>query len=138
MPVFNLIGGKWTSHRAFAEHVTDQALAELGRKRQVSTRDMPYGGGRDYPEDEVAQESWLLSLQSETGLPVDQLRTLFHRYGTRAAAVAAFISEGEDAPLAHQPDHSQREIIFSGPNMKGSSGWMTSVYAEPCWGCSAT
>ncbi|MCA9986504.1 MAG: glycerol-3-phosphate dehydrogenase/oxidase, partial [Anaerolineales bacterium] len=112
MPVYNLIGGKWTSHRAFAEQVTDRALADLGQHRVLSTREMPFGGGRDYPEGEVAQESWLLNLQAETELPMEQLRQLFNRYGTRAAVIGAFIGAENDEPLRHQPDYSRREIIY--------------------------
>lgn len=112
MPVYNLIGGKWTSHRAFAEQVTDRALADLGRDRVLSTREMPFGGGRDYPQDEVAQESWLLNVQTEAELPMAQLRQLFNRYGTRAAPIGAFISAENDEPLRHQPDYSRREIIY--------------------------
>ena len=112
MPVYNLIGGKWTSHRAFAEQVTDRALAELDRDRVLSTREMPFGGGRDYPAGEVARESWLLNLQAETELPMAQLRHLFERYGTRAAMIATFIGAENDKPLRHQPEYSQREIIY--------------------------
>jgi len=43
--VFSLVGGKWTSFRAFSEQVTDRALAWLGRPRRSDTRSLPIGDG---------------------------------------------------------------------------------------------
>lgn len=45
VPQFCMVGGKWTTFRAFAEQTTDLVLAELGVPRRASTRDMPIGGG---------------------------------------------------------------------------------------------
>ena len=47
-PVYSLVGGKWTSFRAFSEQVTDKALGYLGLKRQKDTRTLPIGGGRGF------------------------------------------------------------------------------------------
>jgi len=41
-----------------------------------------------------------------------RLETLFERYGTGAAEVAAYLSAAPDAPLASRPDYSQREVQF--------------------------
>lgn len=43
-PVYAMIGGKWTTFRAFAEQVTDQVLADLGRTRLATSGDRPIGG----------------------------------------------------------------------------------------------
>jgi glycerol-3-phosphate dehydrogenase len=48
-PVFCLIGGKWTTFRAFAEEAADQILPRLGVRRRCSTQHTPIGGGRDFP-----------------------------------------------------------------------------------------
>jgi glycerol-3-phosphate dehydrogenase len=45
IPVYSLVGGKWTSFRAFSEQVTDRVLAFLGRRRQKSTLSLPIGRG---------------------------------------------------------------------------------------------
>lgn len=45
IPVFSLVGGKWTSFRAFAEQATDRILACLGRPRRADTKDLPIGAG---------------------------------------------------------------------------------------------
>jgi glycerol-3-phosphate dehydrogenase len=47
IPVFSLVGGKWTSFRAFSEQVTDRALAFLGLPRKADTRSLPIGAGKD-------------------------------------------------------------------------------------------
>lgn len=111
-PILSLIGGKWTTFRAFAAQVTDRVLQTLGRARRISTVDLPFGGGRDYPRADSVREQWLARLQKTTGLPLERIRTLFQRYGTRAEAVAAYIVQGADTPLNSQPSYSQREIMF--------------------------
>jgi glycerol-3-phosphate dehydrogenase len=47
IPVFSLVGGKWTSFRAFSEQVTDKALAFLGLSRRKDTKDLPIGKGAE-------------------------------------------------------------------------------------------
>ncbi len=111
-PVYSLVGGKWTTFRAFAEETTDRTLAFLGRTRQVNTKEVAIGGGKAYPRGEEAQAAWLARLQAQTGLALPRLQTLFGRYGTRAEAVAQFIAAGEDAPLDDAPDYSARELLF--------------------------
>ena len=51
VPHFCMIGGKWTTFRAFAEHTTDAVLAELGRQRTTGTFDLAIGGGQDYSDE---------------------------------------------------------------------------------------
>ncbi|MEP6987686.1 MAG: glycerol-3-phosphate dehydrogenase C-terminal domain-containing protein, partial [Chloroflexota bacterium] len=111
-PIYSLIGGKWTTFRAFAEQVTDKALAFLGKSRRTATEDIAIGGGKDYPRTDSARDLWLKQVQSRTGISADRLQTLFGRYGTRAQAIAQFIMAEPDVPLRHQPTYSQREIIF--------------------------
>ncbi len=110
-PVLSLIGGKWTTFRAFAEVTTDAVLAELGRKRKVATHDLPIGGGRDYPADPAGRTALEASL---TGLGVDPSRaaSLVERFGTRASRVGAFLAAGPDQPLGDAPETSRREIAF--------------------------
>jgi glycerol-3-phosphate dehydrogenase len=43
IPVLSLVGGKWTSYRAFSEQVTDHVLSQLGMKRIASTASLPIG-----------------------------------------------------------------------------------------------
>ncbi|MBI1278237.1 MAG: FAD-dependent oxidoreductase [Anaerolineaceae bacterium] len=115
-PVYSLIGGKWTTFRAFSEQVTDKALAFLGQSRKTSTENTAIGGGKGYPRTDAARDLWLKQVQSNTGINAERLQTLFHRYGTRAEAVAQFIVVDSDVPLRHLPTYSQREVMFLAAN----------------------
>ena len=110
--IHSLIGGKWTTFRAFAEQTTDRVLDDLGERRMAHTRELAIGGGRDYPYGELAREQWLRELQRRTELPLDRLRQLFDRYGTRAANVAEYIASASDSALLHIACYSKREIEF--------------------------
>jgi glycerol-3-phosphate dehydrogenase len=55
---------------------------------------------------------WHDGLGKATNLSHERLETLIERYGTRAAAVAAFIQQGEDMPLVSLPEYSRREIAY--------------------------
>jgi glycerol-3-phosphate dehydrogenase len=117
-PVYSLVGGKWTSFRAFAEQVTDKALHFLGKARQKSTRDLPIGGGRGYSPAAEAQKREVEGFAAWTGLPRERLGILYGRYGSRVEAMASFIKRAGDAPLKSLPDYSLREITFLAQNEK--------------------
>lgn len=111
-PIYSLVGGKWTTFRAFSEQVTDEVLARLGRPRRVHTRNMPIGGGENYPHTEDDRQRWLDRLQKKTGLQPERLELLFRRYGTRAEPIAEFLAAGPDSTLENHPAYSRREIAF--------------------------
>ena len=111
-PVYSLIGGKWTTFRAFSEQVTDKALAHLGLTRRKSTRDLPIGGGHGYPRGEEEMKSQVDSLSAWTGVTRERLQILFERYGTRAETIATYMNGGTDFILKSVPDYTLREIIF--------------------------
>ncbi len=111
-PVYSLVGGKWTSFRAFSEQATDKALAHLGLSRQKTTRDQPIGGGRGYPRDPSAMKSQIESLSAWTGVTRERLKVLFERYGTRAESIATYMNSGTDFILQSMPDYTLREILF--------------------------
>lgn len=112
LPVYSLVGGKWTSYRAFSEQVTDRALDFLGLKRKAETTRLPIGGGRNYPSDQGETKKLLDEVERSTGLPRKQVETLFRRYGTRAYDVGAFMAAGKDALIAACPIFSYREILY--------------------------
>ena len=105
----SLIGGKWTTFRAFAEQAADLALKDLGQTRRTDTRHEPIGGGRDYPADPA---SWLREAARRTCLPAERMAVLFARYGTAAAAIAEHIAAGDDCPLRCCSAYSRREIDY--------------------------
>ncbi len=96
IPVYSLVGGKWTSYRAFAEQTTDKVLDFLGKTRSAHTKQLAIGGGNDYAQ---------VKTSSEGNSP------LFTLYGSRCRAIKAHPS-GEDTPLQNYPDMTHREVAF--------------------------
>ena len=111
-PIFSLVGGKWTSFRAFAEQVTNKALAHLKLPRNIDTHALPIGGGRGYPRDPTDLKRQIESLSAWTGVTRERLKALFERYGSRAESIATYLNGGTDFFLRSMPDYSRREIIF--------------------------
>jgi len=111
-PIYSLIGGKWTTFRAFAEQVADRALAALGRPRLAKSETLPIGGGRDFPLSAAEKEAFLAALSAQTDLPMDRLAWLLNRYGSRSREVAEYLTAARDEPLRALPEFSQREILF--------------------------
>lgn len=116
-PVYSLVGGKWTSYRAFSEEVTDKSLTYLSKTRQKDTRSLPIGGGRGYPTTEGRQRT-LDGLCAWTGQPMERVTTLFDRYGMRAEQVCSFIKRSPDETLTSLPDFSRNEIAYMAQNEK--------------------
>lgn len=110
--IHSLVGGKWTTFRAFSEQVADKVMAELGISRKIGTQDMAIGGGKGFPITDKERTAYLAKLQEKTGLPLVQLSMLLDRYGTKVEQVAAYMIAGEDAPLQHLPHHSKRELAY--------------------------
>ena len=92
--LFTLVGGKWTTYRAFAEQVTDAVLSHLGRSRRIGTETLPIGGARDLPETEDARADWAADLARESGVDPGRCAVLMERYGSRARDFA--MDERED------------------------------------------
>ncbi len=112
IPVLSLVGGKWTSYRAFSEQVTDKVLAMLGKNRQAATTHLPIGGGRDYPLISLAQIEYIKKVGEQTGLGNLVPKNLFERYGARALEVAHFIKETSAEPLQSLPGWTVGEVCF--------------------------
>lgn len=111
-PIYSLVGGKWTTFRAFSEQVTDKVLAYLGLSRQKDTRSLQIGGGRGYPSEPDEMRRQIESLSAWTGVSRERLKTLFDRYGTRAESIATYMNGGTDFIIGALPDFTLREIIF--------------------------
>ncbi|GAA3874999.1 glycerol-3-phosphate dehydrogenase/oxidase [Leifsonia kafniensis] len=108
--LLSLVGGKWTTFRALAEHLSGDILTLLNLPRVVSTEGLAIGGGKGFPTTDAAHQVWVTAHGDEVGVP--RATTLLARYGTRAADVIASIVEAPDAPLRHNADYSRREIEY--------------------------
>ncbi|GAA1945692.1 glycerol-3-phosphate dehydrogenase/oxidase [Microbacterium deminutum] len=107
--VLSLVGGKWTTFRASAEHLADRALGVLAQPRRRSTKGLAIGGGRGFPTTERARRQWIDG--HAAGLALDRVATLLDRYGTIAEEViAAIVADDADAPLATLPSYSTGEL----------------------------
>jgi glycerol-3-phosphate dehydrogenase len=105
VPQIGMVGGKWTTYRAFAEETVELVLADLGLSRQASTRDLPIGGGAGH-SDHLAAD-----LVTQLGLNRDRAAHLVDLYGARAATVAAFCVK-DDRTLPGVP-MSEGEVIWA-------------------------
>jgi len=112
IPVLSLVGGKWTSYRAFGEQVADKVLAFLGKSRRADTLKMPIGGGAEYPAISLAQIEYIKKIGEETGLGNLIPKNLFERYGTRALEVAEFVKSTSTEPLKSLPGWTVGELRF--------------------------
>ncbi|MFE5409182.1 FAD-dependent oxidoreductase [Microbacterium sp. NPDC056569] len=107
--VLSLIGGKWTTFRASAEHLADRVLDLLARPRRTSTRGVPIGGGRGYPTTERTRQQWIAAHAGD--VPAARVAMLLDRYGTVAEAVVdAIAADPDDALLEHLPGYSSAEL----------------------------
>lgn len=79
-PVVSLIGGKWTTFRAFGEVSADLLMHRLGVQRARNTHDLGIGGGREYPAGSH-RDAMIEQLTEEYNLPGDIVSEIFNRYG---------------------------------------------------------
>lgn len=111
-PVLCLIGGKWTTFRAFGELAADDVLKRVGYSRHQGTKDLPIGGGRDFPSEENI-ENELGKFSDASGVSQERARVLLNRYGTLAYAVGKVIRDaGGETPLTNLPEYSKEELAY--------------------------
>ena len=109
-PQLCMIGGKWTTFRAFGEQVTDEVLAFLGRKRLTGTMGRPIGGGRNFPTG-AGRLPALLSEEFSIGR--DRAEHLASAYGSRALEVMGFCrGRPDDTPLCEKLPVTAAEVIW--------------------------
>jgi glycerol-3-phosphate dehydrogenase len=106
--LLSLVGGKWTTFRALAEHLSGDIMALLTMPRTVSTVGLAIGGGRNFPATDAAHRVWVAAHGDEIG--TERAARLLTRYGTRAEEVIEFVTAEPDAPLVNNAAYSRREI----------------------------
>lgn len=114
VPQFCMIGGKWTTFRAFAEQTADDVLAFLNKPRTCDTRQMPIGGGADYP---TGANALTAKVMAEHGISAARAAWLADLYGTRAKDVLSFCKErSDDLPVAADIELTRAEIAYLAHN----------------------
>ncbi|PSL17830.1 glycerol-3-phosphate dehydrogenase/oxidase [Shimia abyssi] len=106
---FCMVGGKWTTFRAFAEQTGEMVLAEIGRERRLSTLNLPIGGGAGFRE---TPEVLARKLSDAFALSPNRAAHLIDHYGSNAHDVARFCLTQNDAPLISGSPYSQAEISW--------------------------
>ncbi len=108
VPQFCMIGGKWTTFRAFAEQAADMVLHELQRPRRVDTAAMSIGGGRGWPENEAAHSA---HLQASYAIGKDRAAHLISHYGNEAGKIQrACAASGMDLSIGEGALYSRAEV----------------------------
>jgi glycerol-3-phosphate dehydrogenase len=108
-PVYSLVGGKWTSFRAFSEQVADKALNKLGLERTTSTEDMKIGGANGLPVGGEDRQNFITSLRDKFKIPGERAESLVGTYGSRAIGI---LQTGDEIMLAEYPMMSRGEVKF--------------------------
>lgn len=110
VPVLCLIGGKWTTFRAFSAETADRVLAHLGRSRRVTTEGLAIGGGRRFPRDAVSRAAAVAALAGQGGVDAQRAAELLSRYGTRAELYVATLSGRGETPVPALPGYAREEL----------------------------
>lgn len=111
--VYSLIGGKWTTFRAFGEEVADQILSNLNKVRTYSTKQKKIGGGQNYPTDELAEAGYLNHLSRRySNYSAKQLEIWFSRYGTGCEELLDWLAERKDRQLDSVDGYTRGEIQY--------------------------
>ncbi|AZO80330.1 MULTISPECIES: glycerol-3-phosphate dehydrogenase/oxidase [unclassified Bosea (in: a-proteobacteria)] len=110
-PVLNLVGGKWTTFRAFGAAAADMVLAKLGLSREATTDHSAIGGGRDYPTSE-GRQAWIARVAGAAGLACEEVEHLLVRYGTRIDELGYRLAGRGDEALISLPAHGCGEIAW--------------------------
>lgn len=113
--VLSLVGGKWTTFRALAEHLSNDVLAELAMERKVSTAKLAIGGGAGFPDSEAGIQNWIKAHMT-AGRDADRVAGLLTRYGTRAGEVMGYLDGGPDSLLRSTRELSVRELEYMAAN----------------------
>lgn len=102
-PVLSLVGGKWTTFRAFGEEASDRVLTLLGRARKTSTRDRTYPGAVPISPDDL----------TSFGVDPDLGRRLIERYGALARDVARYCDGDGVTGLRDAPQFCRGEVVHA-------------------------
>jgi glycerol-3-phosphate dehydrogenase len=110
-PVLCLVGGKWTTFRAFGAQAADRALELLGLTRCTRTEERAIGGGIDYPRDDSSRASLLASLVRTHSVSPRRAAHVLDHYGTEASSMLAFCARTADSPIEGS-DYTEAELRY--------------------------
>ncbi len=136
-PVLTLIGGKWTTFRAFGEEVAEVALSELGVERTVDTSGLAIGGGRGFPGEPAKRAAWVQEQARASSLPEARFALLAQRYGSRAVEVARFMGDGDGCAAGFARRIFRDARCCSSSSMSACAVSTIFCFGAPCWALKA-
>jgi glycerol-3-phosphate dehydrogenase len=110
LPIFSMVGGKWTTFRAFAEETSKIVLLAIQRERRQSTELERIGGGRDFPDSSAKRAAWFAEFSAKHGVDAAYSEALLDRYGTTADRLAHAHNGAFLDMLTSLPHYSRGEI----------------------------
>jgi glycerol-3-phosphate dehydrogenase len=110
--VLSLVGGKWTSYRAFSEQVVDWILKESSLSRKSTTENLPVRGGGNLPQTQNAIQEIVQETAKLYSLDSAYVEKLFQRYGSMAKVIAKFIQDNNGTSLTYLNNWNSSEIEF--------------------------
>jgi glycerol-3-phosphate dehydrogenase len=105
-----MIGGKWTTFRAFASHTAEEIGKHLKVPVKASSENEVIGGGKGFPLP-GEREKWI-SQRLQPGLPAGRLGQLLERYGTVADRMLPYVTRADDRPLKSNPLYTTGEMLY--------------------------
>lgn len=117
LSVLSLVGGKWTSYRAFGAQVTDLILSRLHMTRKQTTEQLHIGGGINYPKDSE-KAAYLQNLITTYKIEPSVTEMLFERYGTLVEKILAYYGKQEVDLLDRNNMITENEIAYIAKNEK--------------------
>jgi glycerol-3-phosphate dehydrogenase len=108
--IYNMIGGKLTTFRVFAEETAGMILDQLGKPRAVSTEERPYLGAQNYPADKAARAQWVQRVADANSMDKERVACLFERYGTEAETLAEMKDPSWRTQLHNLPEYTVGEM----------------------------
>lgn len=109
-PVFCMIGGKWTTFRAFGAQTADMVLDELNQPRRVDTLARAIGGGDGFQPGDAALARMAEALSQAYDVTPERATHALTHYGAKAGVVLANCAATDDAPLAPGCAYTRAEI----------------------------
>ncbi len=118
IPLLSLVGGKWTSFRAFSEQVAAKIMTTFGKTKTKSTESLPVRGGRNLPSTKAEKDIYINDLSNKFGLKEEYAKELLLRYGTYAEKIAEFIQRTHGKELTSIPNWNSGELVYIVQNEK--------------------
>ena len=107
-----IAGGKYTTYRVMGKDAIDEAVRSMDAKVPEScTHDVPLVGADGYE----GLRNQRHSLAAQSGLHVERIRHLLHRYGTMTPEVLQLVAEDPSLgdPLPGADDYLRAEIVYA-------------------------